>query len=63
MLDTDYTQKMEFFTREAECVGHRIGKDGVRSIQDKLEPITKTNIPKNEKELKSFFGGIHYLKK
>ena len=54
MLDTDYTEKIKFFKREAECVGHRIDIDGVRPLQDKLEPITKTNMPRMRKSKKFF---------
>ena len=42
---------------------HQINQDGIRPLQDKLEAITKINIPKNEKELKSFLGAIQYLSK
>ena len=37
-------------------MAHKIDLKGVRALQDKLEAITKINIPKNEKELKSFLG-------
>ena len=58
-----HPKKCEFFKKEAECVGHQINQDGIRPLQDKLEAITKINIPKNEKELKSFLGAIQYLSK
>ena len=44
-------------------MGHQINQDGIRPPQDKLEAITKINIPLNEKELKSFLGAIQYLSK
>ena len=58
-----HTKKCEFFKKEAEWVGHQISQDGIRPLQDKLEAITKINIPKNEKELKSFLGAIQLLSK
>ena len=58
-----HPKKCEFFKKEAEWVGHQINQDGIRPPQDKLEAITKINIPKNEKELKSFLGAIQYLSK
>ena len=58
-----HPKKCEFFKKEPEWVGHRINQDGIRPLQDKLEPTTKINIPKNEKELKSFLGAIQYLSK
>ena len=58
-----HPKKCEFFKNEAEWVGHQINQDGIRPLQDKLEAITKRNIPKNEKKLKSFLGAIQYLSK
>ena len=49
-------KKREFFKREAEWVGHRIDRDGIRPLQDKLEAITKINMPKNEKVNKILLG-------
>ena len=42
-------KKCEFFKKEIECVGHKTDHQGKRPRQDKLEAITKINIPKNEK--------------
>ena len=58
-----HPKKCEFFKQEAEWVGHRKDQTGIRPLQDKLEAITKIDIPKNEKELKSFLGAIQYLSK
>ena len=44
-------------------MGHKIDQQGIRPLQDKLEAITKINIPTNEKELKSFLGAIQNLSK
>ena len=56
-------KKCEFFKKEIEWVGHKIDQQGIRPLQNKLEAITKINIPRNEKELKSFLGLIQYLSK
>ena len=58
-----HPKKCEIFKKEAEWMGHQINQDGSRPLQDKLEAITKINIPKNEKKLKSFLGAIQYLSK
>ena len=58
-----HPKKCKIFKKEAEWVGHQINQDGIRPLQDKLKAITKINIPKNEKELKSFLGAIQYLSK
>ena len=55
--------KSEFFTKEIEWLGHKIDQQGIRPLQAKLEAIKKINIPKSEKELKSFLGAIQYLSK
>ena len=54
---------MNFSKKEIQWVGHKIGQQGIRPIQDKLEAITKIDRPKNEKELKSFLGAIQNLSK
>ena len=56
-------KKCEFYKKEIEWVGHKIDQQGIRPLEDKLKAITKINIPKNEKELKSFLGAIQYLSK
>ena len=58
-----HPKKCEFFKKEAKWAGHLINQDGIRPLQDKLDAITKINIPKNEKELKSFLGATQYLSK
>ena len=44
-----HPKKCEFFKKEAEWAGHQINQDGIRPLQDKLEAITKINVPKNKK--------------
>ena len=53
-------KKCDFFKNEAERFGHKIDQNGIRSIQDKVEAITKIEIPK---ELKSFLGAIQTFSK
>ena len=44
-------------------MGHKIDQNEIRPLQEKLEATTKINIPKKQKELKSFLGAIQYLTK
>ena len=44
-----HPNKCEFFKQEAKWIGHRIDQNGIRPLQNKLEAITKIEIPKNEK--------------
>ena len=55
--------KSEFFKTEIEWIGHKIDKNGIRPLQDKLMVIKNLKQPNNEKELKSFLGAIQYLSK
>ena len=55
-------KKCEIFKKEIEWVGHKIDQQGIL-LQNKSEAITKINIPKNEKDSKSFLGAIQYLSK
>ena len=56
-------KECEFFKKEAEWIGHKIDQNGIRPLKHKLEAITKIEIPKNEKDIKSFLGAIQYLSK
>ena len=49
-----HPKKCKFFNKEAKWIGNKIHQDSIRPLQDKLESVTKLNIPKNEKDLKSF---------
>ena len=55
--------KTEFFKSEIEWIGHKVGENGIRPLQDKLMPIKNLEQPYNEKELKSFLGAIQNLSK
>ena len=54
-------KKCELFQKEIERVGHKIDHQGLRPLQDKLDAMTKIDIPKNKQELKSILGAIQYL--
>ena len=56
-------KKCELFRKEIEWVRHKIDQQGIRPLQDKLDAITKINIPKNEKHLNSFLKATQYLSK
>ena len=56
-------KKTEMFKKELIWLGYYINQNGVESIKNKTEAITKLAAPKNVKELKSFLGSIHYLSK
>ena len=44
-------------------MGHKTDQNGIITLQDKFEAITKINTPKNEKELNYFMGAIQHFSK
>ena len=42
-------------------MGHKIDQSAIRPFQGRLQAITKSNIPKKEKEMSAFFRAIQYL--
>ena len=51
-----FNQKKANFPKKAQWIGHKIDQNGIRPLQDKLEAITKIEIPIYEIELKYFLG-------
>ena len=56
-------KKCEISKKESGRLGHKIDQQGIRPLQDKFEAVTKIKIPTNEKDFKSFLGGIQNLSK
>ena len=55
--------KCKFFQKEIEWLGFKISKTGIIPLFDKSKAIKDLPIPKNMKELRSFFGSINqYIK-
>ena len=55
--------KCKFFQKEKEWLGFKISKSGITPFFDKSKAIKDLPIPKNLKELRSFFGSINqYIK-
>ena len=55
--------KCKFFQKEIEWLGVKISKSGITPLFDKSKAIKDLPIPKNLKELRSFFGSINqYIK-
>uniref|UniRef100_A0A0N5BKN0 RNA-directed DNA polymerase n=1 Tax=Strongyloides papillosus TaxID=174720 RepID=A0A0N5BKN0_STREA len=55
--------KCLFFQKSLEYLGFIISKEGVRPNPLKTEALAKKEIPKNEKELRSFLGAANYYRK
>ena len=54
-------KKTELFSNELTWLGYHMNKNGVKPMNDKTEAITRSEAPKNVKELKSFLGSIQHL--
>jgi hypothetical protein len=55
--------KCDFFVSEVSYLGFKIGKDGVKVNQKKVEAIARIALPKNVKELRSFLGMCNYYRR
>ena len=56
-------RKTKLFKKELTWLGYLINQNGVKTIQDKTDAITKLKAPTNTKELKLFLGSIQHLSK
>ena len=44
-------------------LGHKVSKEGIQTLDDKVDPITNAPALKNVSELKSYLGMINYYQK
>ena len=52
--------KCKFYAPNITYLGHEITKDGVATIDNKVQGIVEAPQPKNIKELCSFLGTVNY---
>ncbi len=55
--------KSELCVEEVTFLGHYIGKDGVRVMEDKIEAVRDWPTPKSVKDLRAFLGIVGYYRK
>jgi hypothetical protein len=55
--------KCEFFKTEVEFLGHHVGRDGVRMMDDKVEAVAAWPAPKNVRDVRAFLGTAGYYRK
>jgi hypothetical protein len=55
--------KCEFFKHEVEFLGHRVGRDGVRMMEDKVEAIREWPTPRSVRDVRAFLGTAGYYRK
>jgi hypothetical protein len=55
--------KCEFFKHEVEFLGHRVGRDGVRMMEDKVQAIREWPTPRSVRDVRAFLGTAGYYRK
>ena len=55
--------KCEFFKTEVEFLGHMVGRDGVRMMEDKVEAISDWPTPTKVGDVRAFLGTAGYYRK
>jgi hypothetical protein len=55
--------KCELFKHEIEFLGHHVGRDGLRVMQDKIRGVQSWPTPRNASELRSFLGLSGYYRR
>ena len=60
---TEPVKKSKFLKPDAEWLGYKITKDGIKPLRDKTEAIKKLKSPRNIKDIRSFLGSVQYLAK
>ena len=55
--------KCVFMESQVTYLGHRVRKEGIQAMEDKVDAISNAPPPKNVSELKSYLGMINYYQK
>jgi hypothetical protein len=55
--------KCEFFKHEVEFLGHHVGRDGVRMMEDKVEAVRQWPTPRSVRDVRAFLGTAGYYRK
>ena len=55
--------KCDFFKTEVEFLGHHVGRDGVRMMEDKVQAVADWPVPRNVRDVCAFLGTAGYYRK
>ena len=55
--------KCVFMEPQVTYLGHKVSKEGIQPLQDKVDAITNALAPTNVSELRSYLGMINYYQK
>ena len=56
-------EKCHFFKEEVEVLGHMVTKDGLTTMESKVEAVKNWTKPNNINEIRSFLGTVGYYRK
>src|SRR6266576_2771270 len=57
------TAKCEFLEEEIQLLGHKISKDGIKTLEKNIEAIRSFPRPRTKKQVRSFLGSCGYYRK
>ena len=55
--------KCDLFQSEVEFLGHHVGVDGLRIMEDKLQAVVEWPVPTNVREVRAFLGLIGFYRR
>ena len=58
-----HTEKCHFMSMEVCFLGHRVGKEGISTMEDKVGDVRNWPIPTDQRQLKSFLGLASYYRR
>ncbi|XP_063333353.1 uncharacterized protein LOC134629763 [Pelmatolapia mariae] len=58
-----HPDKCHFMRREVEFLGHKLGHEGISTLEEKIHTITEWPTPADQKQLKSFLGLASYYRR
>lgn len=58
-----HPEKCHFMRREVSFLGHRVGKEGTSTMEDKVGAVRDWPTPTDQRQLKSFLGLASYYRR
>ncbi|CAI5669096.1 unnamed protein product [Oreochromis niloticus] len=58
-----HPDKCHFMRREVEFLGHKLGQEGISTLEEKIHTITEWPTPADQKQLKTFLGLASYYRR
>ena len=58
-----HTNKSRFMRKEVEFLGHRLGGEGISTLEEKVHAVRDWTTPTDQHQLKSFLGLASYYRR